>query len=206
MTKGGVEFRVERPDSIHIERSRWTWAGGQVYTYDVRIDPANPQKVNAVVYADKLDLKQLLGVVAQGQASGQGQLYGRLPVKIDWPSISFGEGFLYAIGSGGIQVGGKADQVSKMLDQSDPRFASDPKMREVKARILDALRNFNYDALKLDLVQKGGGLTASITVNGKGGTGPTAQELDLTVNLNGIDQVLSQALVIRKALGAMGGQ
>jgi hypothetical protein len=53
-------------------------------------------------------------------------------------------------------------------------------------------------------LQKNGGLTASVTVNGKGGTGETAQELDLTVNVNGIDQLLRQALIIKQALGAMG--
>ena len=94
--------------------------------------------------------------------------------------------------------------VAGLLDQSDPRFASDPKMKEVKSRIMEALRNFNYDTLKVDLIQKDGGLTASVTVNGKGGTGDTAQELDLTVNVNGIDQLLRQALIIKQALGAVG--
>ena len=91
-----------------------------------------------------------------------------------------------------------------MLDQSQLGQSNDPKFKEVKSRIIQALRNFNYDTLKVDFLQKDGGLTASITVVGKGGTGPTAQELNLTVNLNGVDQVLSQALVIKKALGAIG--
>lgn len=205
LAKGGIEFRVERPDSIHIERTKWGWVGGYVYVYDVRVDPAKPQSLDAVVYADKLDLNQLLGVLASGEATGEGRLYGRLPVQLNWPDVSFGEGFLYATGSGGIAIGTKANVVAGLLDQSDPRFANDPKRMEVKARIIDALRNFSYDTLKMDLLRnKDGGLTASVTVGGKGGTGPTAQELTLTVNVNGIDQALRQALVIRQALDAIG--
>jgi hypothetical protein len=204
LLKGSVDFRVERPDSLHVERARWGWVGGQVYTYDLRINPAKPETLNAVVYADRLDLRQLLGALAEGEASGRGQLYGRLPVRINWPDVTFGEGFLYATGSGELSVGDNAAKVESMLDQTELGKSGDARFKEVKSRIIQALRNFNYDTLKVDFLQKNGGLTASVTVVGKGGTGPTAQELNLTVNLNGIDQVLSQALVIKKALGEIG--
>jgi hypothetical protein len=204
LSKGEVDFRVERPESVHIERSQWSWGGGRIYTYDLRLNPAKPQEVEAVVYADRLDLQKLIGALAEGKASGDGQLYGRLPVKVNWPDISFGEGFLYATGSGGIAIGSKADAVGAILDASDPRFATDPTFGQVKARMIDALRNFSYDTLKVDFVQKESGLTAAITVNGKGKTGPKPQELSLTVNVNGVDALLSEWLVIRKALGSFG--
>ena len=100
-TNLNLAFRMENPHSVLIERVATTWAGGRIHIYSLALDPAKPQNIQPVLYFDDIDLQKFFAAVTPNHISGRGLLYGRLPMRIDWPQISFGNGFLYAApGSG----------------------------------------------------------------------------------------------------------
>ncbi len=198
---GSLVFSVESARSILAEKSEWGWSGGKLYTDAFRVDPRNPQ-LNLVAYAENVSIAQVLKLAAGPGAGGAGTLYGRLPVKVNWPTISFGDGFLYAApGSGDLQLGSDAStKVDQMLSQ-DPRFSADSNSRLVRSRIVAALRKFHYDVLKVDFKNNGDNLNASVRLDGYGEVDKDKQELHLEVNAHGFDELLRDVLVIKRLFG-----
>ena len=92
LTDGLVEFRVERPNSILIEQTNWGWAGGRVYSHAFRIDPQKVD-VDVVLYADGLRVSDLLALVAENRATGEGDLFAApLPARLVYVMGAEGEG------------------------------------------------------------------------------------------------------------------
>jgi hypothetical protein len=122
-------------------------------------------------------------------------MFGRVPLVVRWPKLTFGNGFLYTRpgATGGLKFL-DSTTAANLLEQSDPRFRSDKNFALVKQRVVDALRDFEYDRLGLELIndeERPGGLTARLKVHGKGRTGPKPQELDVTFNFIGVDELLN---------------
>lgn len=198
---GDFTFSVESPRSVLVEKSEWGWAGGQLYTDAFRIDPRHPA-VDLVAYADRLSIPEILKLAAGPDAGGAGAVYGRLPLKVNWPNIEFGDGFLYAApGPGDLQLGATASTKVDQLLSQNPRFSAGPDGVLVRSRIVASLRRFHYDVLKMDFTRHGDSLTASIKLDGYGQIGTDKQELHLEVNANGFDKLLKDALVIKSLLG-----
>jgi len=131
-------------------------------------------------------------------------MYGRLPVKIRWPQIIFGNGYLYsAPGGGTFQLGAKMlSQLGDLLDKSDPRFATDDSFKQVKARALEAMSDFQYDVLKIDWKSTPTGLFGAAHVEGKGRQSEGGgHPLSLTVNFPNMDQALTRYLIMKKQAG-----
>lgn len=208
LSDGVVEFRIEGPQSILIEQTNWGWAGGRVYSHAFRIDPQNPD-VDVVLYADGLRVSDMLALLADNRATGEGTMFGRVPLVVRWPKITFGDGFLYTRpgAAGGLKFL-DSETASNLLEQSDPRFRSDKNFALVKQRVVDALRDFQYDRLGLELQndqERPGALTARLKVHGKGRTGPKPQELDLTFNFTGVDEVLNAYVGFQQWMSRLGG-
>jgi len=194
---GSIAFRIESPRSIFIERTEWGWASGRLYTHALRFDPS-ARAVDLVVYGDHLNLGDILAHIPGERATGEGSLYGRLPVTVRWPKLSYGNGFLYATpGTGSVRVA-DAEFVGKLLDSQDPRFASDDRLKQVKERIIVAVRDFEYSTFKTDLINRDGKLFARIHTSGKGRKNGQVCTFDL--NLNGIDEALESAIMTKREL------
>ena len=200
---GLIAFRIEGPESLFIERTEWGWAGGRLYTHALRINPRAP-KYALTVFAERLGLAEILALVPEGRATGDGSLYGRLAVAISWPKIDFGNGFLYATpGKGWIKVK-DAEVVGDLLEQNDPRWAQDPARAQIKDRIVDALTDFEYSVLKTDYIREGDGVLARIHLQGKGRRGEKPQEIGgLTINLRGFDKVLNETILMKDIGGRL---
>jgi hypothetical protein len=205
MVDGQTQFRAESADSIFIEKVEFGWCGGRVFSNAFRIDPAHPL-LDATVYADGLKVPEVLKQLPKigDDVTGTGSLYGRLPVKISAKGAEFGDGFLYAtpgveklsLGSGGDTVAALvADQAAKLGPQVQATL---------RERVKAAMRQLNYDMLRLDLRNDRDGLVAAVKVHGKGTE--KGQEDDLTLNFNfrGVDKLLSQALLIKQKLQPFG--
>ena len=201
MSSGDLTFSVESPRSVLVEKSQWGWSGGHLYTDAFRVDPPHPA-VDLVAYADHLSIADVLKLTAGPGAGGVGTLYGRLPLKVDWPKIEFGDGFLYAApGPGDLQLGPAASTKVDQLLSQNPRFSAGTEGPLVRSRIVASLRHFHYDVLKMELTRNGDSLTASIKIDGSGQIGKDTQELHLEVNVSGFDKLLKDALVIKSFFG-----
>ena len=165
--KGVVEFRLESPSSVFIEQTEWGWARGRLYTYALRFDPAKP--IGLVVYGDKLQLADLLALIPEDRATGEGELYGRLPVTVDWPTLRFGDGFLYATPGrqGRVRVRDAASLASG-LGGAGATGERGTILDAVRRRFEAALGDFEYDVFRADFVREGGQLSARVFLKGRG--------------------------------------
>ena len=85
--------------------------------------------------------------------------------------------------------------LGETLDKSDTRFTSYKDLAEAKRRILEALADFEYDRLTFDLAEEpAAGGRLSVNTHGKGRVGRRPQELDVTLNFRGVNDVLNEGL------------
>lgn len=175
---GELAFRLEGARSLFIERTVWGWAGGQLYAHAIRFDPERPQ-LDVTVFADHLSLRELAVIVADGKFTGDGTFYGRLPVSLDWPKISYGSGFLYAEpGLGSLQV----------LDTGGI-------WQRIPAEARGALRDFEFAVLKANMIAGG---EAKVRLRGKSRDPAFKRELILDMNVHGIDDLLDTAIIVSR--------
>lgn len=198
LTNGNIDYRLESAQSIFFEKSDWESEGGKLYTSDFRIDNS-PTSLQLIVEGNNLSLKSILATFFPGQATGDGTVYGRMPVKIRWPQLTFGTGFLYSTPGGGtFQLGSDMlTSLGDMLNSNDPRFASDPTFMQIKARTLEAMTHFQYDILKIDWKPGPDGLLGTVAFHGKG-EGDAGQPLNMTVNFSNLDKALTRYIIMRK--------
>jgi len=201
LTDGLIQLRINDPHSILVEKTTWSWSGGHLDSYAIQLDPAKPV-ADFTLYADNLNVGEVLHFnFPDKNMSGQGNLYGKLPVSIKWPMIQFGNGFLYsAPGSGELSFGTEANTVADLVAGSNP---SNDVKAQFHEQLIQALKNFRYDLVKADFVnQADGSLTASIHFKGKGAS--NGSPLDITFNINGIDVIFRNVLVVKKLIESIG--
>ncbi len=109
-------------------------------------------------------------------------------------ALDLGPGHLSAAAGGSVRFLDDPE-TQKMLEQhvaSIGGAAAGDNSNLVRQRIVESLKDFGFTALTFDLVAHDGQLDLRSHVVGKGRKVP--QELDLRVNLNGIDELLDMAL------------
>lgn len=189
-----LAFRVEDRNSVLIEHLDATWSGGEVYSHAFRLRWDDPT-IELTLYFHGLQLESLLAELVPDKAAGDGLVYGKLPIRLRWPLITFGEGFLYVPMAGGHLELKDAAALGEMLEENDPRFRRGSSLGDVRERIEASLRDFRYDRLRMDFFRRQGALVASLTTSGVGRVGTQMQEIgQLTVNISGIDVFLSRYL------------
>lgn len=145
---GKIDFQLESPKSIFIEKSSFKWCGGHLYTHAMRIVPGK-DNYELTLFCDRIKLASLLEQFGVGKASGNGSVNGRIPLTFKDGKLDFKDGFLYSSpGDGGsIQlIAGNSlmSSVSEGISKSDPRFTQLELVQE-------ALKDFEYDWAKLSL-------------------------------------------------------
>jgi hypothetical protein len=198
LANGAANFRVESDHALLVERTNWDWEGGRIHTSAFRVD-STPRSLEMAIDGENLSLKSILSTFLPAEASGDGTLYGRLQIKIRWPQIGFGDGFLYSAPGGGTLALGSdlLTQLGDTLNGNDPRFANDPHYKQIKAKLLEAVADFRYDVLKLDMRVQPQGLVTQVYLNGHGRQ-QNGQPLTLTVNLYNIDKALTRYLIMQR--------
>ncbi len=117
--------------------------------------------------------------------------------------VRIGDGLIESEGPGTIQLGESATAFATLLDSTDPRFSADDQMRQLKQKILDALKDFELDHLRAKFKRENGELIVAVTIQGRGRTG-SQQPLDITLNFNGFEQGLNAYLAARSRVLGMG--
>ncbi len=162
---GKIKFKIESVQSFLIETGEFGWCNGHVDTPAIRIK-AGVKDYSGVLYCDRLNFSMLLNQLGDVKADGQGTVNGRLPIQLVNNKISFQDGFLYSTpGEGGtIQIistsFGQADMLSNGLLPDNAQIAQIELARE-------ALKDYTYKWVKLNLTTQGELLKARLQMDGK---------------------------------------
>ena len=158
--QGKVVWQLESPDSIFIEKGVFSWAGGRVFTNAIRISPAKKEFV-VPIFCDRLKLTELLNQFGVTGAEGEGTVSGRIPLLVGKDSIRFEDGFLFSSpGQGGSVKVAAFDVLAAGIPKNTPQFAQVDFAAE-------ALKNFQYNWVKLLLNSEGEELIMQMHMDGK---------------------------------------
>jgi hypothetical protein len=157
---GKVIWQLESPDSIFIEEGVVSWAGGRIFTNAVRISPDRKEFV-VPIFCDRLRLTEILNQFGVSNAEGEGTVSGRIPLLVGKDTIRFEDGFLYSSpGQGGSVKVTALDMLSAGIPRNTPQFAQVDFAAE-------ALKNFQYNWVRLLLNSEGEDLVMQMHMDGK---------------------------------------
>ena len=156
LENGAVTFQVESGKSVLVERVELGWCDGKVDVNAFRIMLDNPENIDATLYCDRLNVAQLLNQINVAQAKGKGNVSGRIPAHYANGEITIKDGFLYSTPG----VGGNL----ALTDFMGP-LASLPTTIQLDIT-REALKDFNYDWIKLNLNSKGNDLLLGVSMKG----------------------------------------
>ncbi len=159
-SKGKITWQLESADTIFLEDAVVQWAGGRVFTSSIRVSP-KAQEMLIPIFCDRLRLTELLKQFGFANAQGEGTVNGRIPLHIGKGAIRFEDGFLYSSPgqSGSIKVSA-FDMLSAGIPKNTPQFAQIDFAAE-------ALKNFQYNWVKLLLNTEGEDLVMQMQMDGK---------------------------------------
>jgi hypothetical protein len=181
---------------------------GRFWMHAVHFDPLNPS-LETQVFIEDMSIAQWLQLVQDNKITGEGLLYGRIPVRVDRsrdPVLTFGEGFLYAKpGKGWIKLADRAEARRQAFTTVEQAIADLAK--EAKLRLLEAINDFEYDTLQFDFIRQNTTVLCRVTTTGRGRTGFKQEVGGLTVNIDNFGALLSER-ILRSAnsLGALDDQ
>jgi len=157
---GKVVWQLESPDSIFIEEGVVSWAGGRIFTNAVRISLDRKEFV-VPIFCDRLRLTEILNQLGVSNAEGEGTVSGRIPLLVGKDTIRFEDGFLYSSpGQGGSVKVTALDMLSAGIPRNTPQFAQVDFAAE-------ALKNFQYNWVRLLLNSEGDDLVMQMHMDGK---------------------------------------
>lgn len=157
---GKIDLQLESGPTLFIEKSRFSWCRGTVYTEGLRIAPGQTN-YDLTLYADRLNLADVLGQMGAVAAEGQGTVSGRIPILYTGGDIAIDNGFLFsAPGEGGIIHLGRADMLTAGLPETSAQYKQIDLARE-------ALKNYRYDWAKVLLNSEGEDLAVKLQFDGK---------------------------------------
>jgi Dicarboxylate transport len=90
-----VDFQVENRQTLLLEKVGLQWCRGRINTGAVRI-VAGKEDYDVTLFCDRLDLAMVLDQLGAAEASGEGTVNGRIPLRWINGRISFDNGFLYS--------------------------------------------------------------------------------------------------------------
>ena len=141
------------------------------------------------VVAERVGLREAAALVTGGEATGDGSVSGSVPLTAAWIRldngretlhVDLGRGTLRADAPGNLRLGEATDDFGRLMEQSNPDFATDPVLSQMKRDVLEAMRNFDFHLLEVQFNRDSQGeLVTAMRLHGRGRTGAR-----LPVNLN----------------------
>ena len=184
---GQLDFELDESGLLQVQGARWFMNdGGHYEASPATIDLAQP-RIATTISCDNVDLDFWLRLLTGDRADGQGRLQGQ--IAVDWnprakPRIQFTAGSLTAVPPTGYVRIHDAPAIDELLEQADPRFGIDERLRTVKDRIIAALEDLGYTNLQLGFVPDGRDTILRAELQGKGRRGEKPQEFSgLVINI-----------------------
>jgi len=140
-----VDFQLEHPSTLFIEKAQIDWSDGKINTAALRIVPG-VDEYDVILFCDRLNLAMVLEQLGAAQAKGDGSVNGRVPIHWANGRLSFDNGFLFSSPgqTGAIQLTGTEVLLSG-LPPGTPQHAQ----LDIAS---EALKDYTYKWAKL-LVQ-----------------------------------------------------
>ncbi len=157
-----ILFHIENLKAILIENIHAKWCDGTISVQAIRINPS-VKNYSPVIFCDRVSFSKILEQLNMGNADGDGTLNGTIPLNFKDGKIEFDNGFLYSApgNSGKIKIeGGAIDSITKGIPKDNPQFTQLTLSQM-------ALRDFDYEWVKLYLGTEGENVIAKIQIAGK---------------------------------------
>jgi hypothetical protein len=190
---GSTRFQLVGTDFIDVEAVEVGLLGGTMSTQPFRIDTRNFSTTCSVTLTE-LELSQVLKEAFGARVVGQGLLDGLLTLRIErWPYIDLeDQGYLRVRGSERwLKV-----QDTEMVEQVLAGVGSSP-----QEAVTEALKDFVYDDLRMDVITRDGTRIARFHTKGRGRQGVRPQEIGgLTIEVHDVGRMISVPLLMKSGL------
>ena len=155
-------FQIESPQTIFIEQGRFKWCNGHLQTQPIRFQPGI-DNYDVTLFCDRLALSCLLDQLGALNATGDGTVNGRIPIRISDRKISFEDGFLYSTpGAGGHIHMTRTELLTAGIPPDTPQYVQMDIAKE-------ALKDYEYKWVKVNLATEKNNLNIKLQFDGKPG-------------------------------------
>lgn len=155
-----ADFLLDTRRTFVLENLSLNWCGGNVSTYSLRFAPGG-RNVNGTVYFDGLNISQILVQSGVAAVEGDGTIYGRLPLTVGQDGILLKPGFFYSVPGETRNI--RFGNLKNMLAAIPP---GTPQYHQLDLAA-EALKDFNYDWIKVDFHNEGDKLLLVSRFNGR---------------------------------------
>jgi hypothetical protein len=155
-----VNFQVEHPQTLFIERAAINWCKGRINTAAIRISQG-VEEYDVTLFCDRLNLAMVLDQLGAAEASGEGTVNGRIPVRWSNGKLSFDNGFLFSTPgqAGAIQLSG-----TEVLLSGLPPGTPQHTQLDIAT---EALKDYTYQWAKLNVTSDAENLLLALKFDGK---------------------------------------
>lgn len=177
LTKGETSLPV-----VRIENLRATFADGDLRIDSSEFDLSN-NRHNLVLRLEDIDISQLIDLIEIEDLDADGRFTGEIPVTITGGTFEIADGHLESSQDG--QISFKSEKVRSALASGG----------QAVSLMMDALENFHYDRLRLDIHKPAEGESRlAIKLEGQNPDVLDGHPFDLNINLSGNLAPLLQAI------------
>lgn len=154
-----VVFQLE-PDGVFLESLGIGCCGGRIMSQALRLRYGDTE-LSGILYADHLNLAEVITTVGLAEAKGTGTVFGKIPFHLRANGIEFEPGFLYSEPGESSRV--EITGLESMLTALPPETAEAAQL----ALAAEALKSFEYSWAKVELVSQGDALDLVFKFNGR---------------------------------------
>lgn len=172
-----------RRDTLLVEQADVGWCKGMLHLYGLSCDLQHPD-LDFVVYADRIHLGELMAQTQALHGTGEGTLFGRIPVRVKDGRVRLTEGYLNTLpGEPGRLKLENAELINTALESGQVE-------RGVREKLQKALRDLTLSAFRMQLSGGGEDAVLGLHIEGRPAGDPADKGVDLNVNLHGpMDQL-----------------
>lgn len=178
---GRLVFGIHGGDTLSVEDLHFTWAGG-VLSADPFETGLNDEERVIALSAQGVSLDEVLSMIGDPDLEAEGDLAGRVPLRLSDDTIAIQGGLLAATRPGVIRY-----------RPAEPPLPADEQGVDL---LLEALEDFHYDGLSLSLAgQTGQDLTVALRLRGNNPELYDGYPIAVNLSVTGaLDQLLEQGL------------
>jgi len=157
---GEIDFQIESPRSVLVEKSHFNWCDGKVDAPAIRFT-SGIEAYNLILYCDRLNLAKVLQQFGAASVTAEGELNGRIPLRYQDGKLSFKDGFLFTTpgASGKIRMT-DTEILTAGIPPDTPQYVQMELARK-------ALEDYDYSWAKLNLTSEGEDLLLNLQLDGK---------------------------------------